>query len=184
MERDAQLLGRAQAGDGEAFAALVERYRAAVWRLALRCAAGRAEAAEDLAQEAFVRLWDALARIDPARPLFPWLRRVVLNLGAKRAASRSAERRALERLARERAAAPPAPADGIAEAAPELEGRLARAFAALSEEKREILRLRAVEGLSYGEIARALSCAAGTVMSRLHRARAELAERLAQEGHT
>jgi len=181
MARDAELLDRARAGDGEAFAALVERYRAAVWRLALRCAGGAAEAAEDLAQEVFVRFWDALARIDPARPLFPWLRRVALNLGAKRAASRRIERRAIERLARERAAAEAA---REAPAEPGLGGRLARAMAALNEEKREILHLRAVEGLSYGEIAKALSCAAGTVMSRLHRARAELARRLAEEEET
>ena len=72
-----------------------------------------------------------------------------------------------------------APEEGLIEA--EEVSRVERALATLDPAKRAILELRAVEGLSYAEIAEALGCAVGTVMSRLCRARIELRERLGLE---
>src|SRR6187549_1606094 len=73
---EADWIRRAQAGDREAFGALVERHLRRAHRVALALVGSR-EAALDLTQDALVRTFEARARLDPARPFFPFLYQVL-----------------------------------------------------------------------------------------------------------
>ncbi len=175
---DAALVSAARSGDQAAFTAIVERYQRRIYRVAYGLARSH-EDADDLAQEAFVRAWQALDRFRVGEPLYPWLARIVTNLAYSlfRRRKRRPET-SIEPLveAGMQWGADDDPADHAADR--EHAGRLAEAFEELSEDHRAILVLRVVEGMSYDEIARTLEIASGTVMSRLSRARAELKARL------
>lgn len=80
---EAQLLRRARWGDEQAFASLYERHAPAVYGLALRLTGQRA-AAEDLTQEAFLRMVGFIGGLRTDRPLRPWLKRVVANAAVDR----------------------------------------------------------------------------------------------------
>jgi RNA polymerase sigma-70 factor (ECF subfamily) len=175
---DAALVRAAQKGDGAAFAAIVARYQRRVYRVAYGLVRSH-EDADDLAQETFVRAWQALDRFRVGEPLFPWLARIVTNLAYSlfRRRKRRPET-SIEPLV-EAGMQWGVDDDPAAHAADrERAARLAEAFEELSEDHRAILVLRVVEGLSYEEIAGTLEIASGTVMSRLSRARAELRMRL------
>lgn len=175
---DAALVRAAQSGDRAAFSTIVERYQRRVYRVAYGLVRSH-EDADDLAQEAFVRAWQALDRFRVGEPLYPWLARIVTNLAYSlfRRRKRRPET-SIEPLveAGMQWGADDDPADHAADR--ERAGHLAEAFEELSDDHRAILVLRVVDGLSYDEIARALEIAPGTVMSRLSRARAELKSRL------
>jgi RNA polymerase sigma-70 factor (ECF subfamily) len=175
---DAALVRAAQSGDSAAFTAIVERYQRRVYRVAYGLVRSH-EDADDLAQEAFVRAWQALDRFRVGEPLYPWLARIVTNLAYSlfRRRKRRPET-SIEPLveAGMQWGADDDPADHAADR--ERAAHLIEAFEELSEDHRAILVLRVVDGLSYDEIARTLEIAPGTVMSRLSRARAELKSRL------
>jgi RNA polymerase sigma-70 factor (sigma-E family) len=148
-------------GDREqGFAALFERERVAMVRLAVLLAGSEAQA-EELVQDAFATVylrWDRLQ--NPGG----YLRRCVVN------GARSVQRRrALDRRR---------PAERLAAAEPEAR-ELLDALAALSIERRAVVVLRFYEGMTQEEIAEALDVRLGTVKSRLHRGLAELREALA-----
>ena len=130
-------------------------------------------AADDVVAEVFLVVWRRL-RLVPDEPL-PWLlgvaRRVLAN--RRRAESRAA-------ALHERLADGPAPVQA-AVVSPELDDRVRRALAGLSERDRELLLLIAWEGLRVNEAAQALGVRAGTMAVRLHRARQRLARALAEE---
>src|SRR5687767_15933164 len=84
---DQALVERSQGGDLAAFEALVEKYRQRVWRLAFNVVRDREEA-WDVAQEAFVRAWQALGKFRGQSAFYTWLFRITMNV-----ASRSEERR-------------------------------------------------------------------------------------------
>jgi len=174
---EADLIERFRRGDEPAFRSLVEQHKRLVYAIAYRMTFSHA-AADDVSQDVFIALWDARARIDPERPLRPWLRRVAVNMAINHLRAR---RRQGKRLA-----------DGTAEGLPgdepippaRVEGAesvqaIHAAIQELPEARRAVLVLRAFEGLAYHEIAETLNCSIGTVMSRLHRARTELQEKLA-----
>jgi RNA polymerase sigma-70 factor (ECF subfamily) len=175
---DAALVRAAQSGDAAAFRAIVERYQRRIYRVAYGLVRSH-EDADDLAQEAFVRAWQALDRFRVGEPLYPWLARIVTNLAYSlfRRRKRRPET-SIEPLvdAGMQWGSDDDPAGHAADR--ERTGHLAEAFEELSEAHRTILVLRVVDGLSYDEIARTLEIAPGTVMSRLSRARAELKSRL------
>lgn len=181
-EEEAALVRAAQAGDAGAFASLVRCHQRAVYRVAYGLTRNPSDA-DDLAQETFVRAYQALGRFRAGEPLWPWLSRICVNLAY------SLFRR---RRRRPEQSIEPLVESGrqwAAEDDPEreVEGRerlehVRAAFDELSPEHRAVLVLRVVEGQSYDEIARTLGVPAGTVMSRLSRARAELRSRL--EGRT
>jgi RNA polymerase sigma-70 factor (ECF subfamily) len=175
-EQDGRLAGRAAKGDRAAFEALVTRHRRAVYRLCWS-ATGNPADADDAAQETFVRLFRALPSYDLSRPFLPWLRKIAWNtsLSLRRDANAGVARVPEDGLSE---AADPAP--GPAEAAERRQEteRVAGAMEGLPPELRTVLVLRAVEGLSYAEIAEATGVPAGTVMSRLSRARDRLAAML------
>ncbi len=151
-------------------------YQHRVFGVALRMLGNRAEA-EEVAQEAFVRAHRALGDFRGDAKLSTWLYAITSRLCLNRLAS--GERRltshgeeALLRLSD----AGPRP-DAALERS-ELETALGRAIAELPEDRRIVVVLRDIEGLSYEEIAQVLELELGTVRSRLHRARADLKEKL------
>jgi len=171
------LVRAAQGGDPQAFAVLVRHHQRAVYAVAWGLTRNAADA-DDLAQEAFVRAWQALGRFRAGEPLRPWLARIVVNqaLSLFRRRKRRPES-ALEPLLE--SGRQFGGGDDPADLAAGREGmaQLEAAFEELSVEHQAVLVLRAVEELSYGEIADALGIPPGTVMSRLSRARTELRAR-------
>ena len=142
---------------------------------------GNADDAADLTQETFVRVYRALPSYDPSRPFGPWLRKIAWNCGLSVRRDGSA---GVPRVSGNDAPEAVDPAPGPEEEAVGNEERLrvAGAMAGLPAELRMVMVLRAVEGLSYEEIALAAGIPAGTVMSRLSRARTRLLAALAGGG--
>ena len=180
-EDDAVLVERCRKGDITAFEPLVEKYRQRVWRLAYNVLRDREEA-WDVAQEAFIRAYQALPAFRGQSAFYTWLFRIVMNVASDRARARAARGRAFgtERVAEEdwdrvmvdKPAGQQAP-DEAAAGAQDRE-RIMKALATLSEQHRDIIMLSDIEGLSYKEIADVLEIPMGTVMSRLHNARRRL----------
>jgi RNA polymerase sigma-70 factor (ECF subfamily) len=154
---DRQIAVRAGAGDVAAYVQLVERYRAPL--ISYICGlTGRRDDAEELAQEAFCRVWEKLPTLRRRERLTSWLYRIAHNLTVS-----AARRPRLAVLAHDPAG--PAAADTA-------DTLLAvhRAVAELPEPQRVIVSLRHFTGLSHEELARVLGLPPGTVRSRLSRA--------------
>ena len=182
---DAALIERCRAGDVAAFEPLVEKYRQRVWRLAYNTLRDREEA-WDVAQEAFIRAYQALPSYRGQSTFYTWLYRIVMNVAFDRARSRGAQGRAFgtERVPEEdweRVLPDQNPGDEAPDAkAARLEQRqkIVQALDTLPEHHRKIVMLSDLEGLSYREIADTLEIPMGTVMSRLHNARKRLRDAL------
>jgi RNA polymerase sigma-70 factor (ECF subfamily) len=182
---DAALIERSRAGDVAAFEPLVEKYRQRVWRLAYNLLRDREEA-WDVAQEAFIRAYQALPSFRGQSAFYTWLYRIVMNVAADRARARGARGRAFgtervpeedwERVLPDQRGADESP-DAVA-ARGEQRQKIMRALDALPEHHRRIVVLSDLEGLSYREIAETLEIPMGTVMSRLHNARKRLRDAL------
>jgi len=179
---DSALIERCRAGDIAAFEPLVEKYRQRVWRLAYNVLRDREEA-WDVAQEAFIKAYQALPSFRGQSAFYTWLYRITMNVAADRTRSRAAQGRAFgtERVPEEdweRVITDPNPGDETspADAAARREERqkIMGALDQLSEDHRRIIMLGDLEGLSYREIADTLEIPMGTVMSRLHNARKRL----------
>lgn len=180
---DVELTDLARGGDVEAFGLLVERNQDFVYN-AVYHLIGREQDAEDIAQEVFVRAFTSLRGFEGRARFSTWLYGIMLN------SVRSFWRRRRIRATFSLEASgggedavpfdPPAEGDGpLAAAMRDEQVRAVRAaIAGLDEELREIVVLRDIRGLSYQELAEALDLPAGTVKSRLHRARQALKERL------
>jgi RNA polymerase sigma-70 factor, ECF subfamily len=171
-----EFLERLRAGDARAFEELVALHQHRVFGVALRMLGSAAEA-EDAAQEAFVRAHRSLPEFRGDAKLSTWLYTIVsrLCLTRLRAGDRRAVRHGEETLLRlaDQRGGPDADAERV-----ELEVALHRAIAELPEERRAVVVLRDLEGLSYEEIAETLDVELNTVRSRLHRARMDLKEKM------
>lgn len=165
------------AGDGDAFAEIVERYGSRVYNLALRITGDR-DAANDCAQEAFIRAYRALSQYDQSLPLHPWLLRIATNTSLNHVQRWHAHEQPVEDMP-ERAEPPELNPEALAVRREEL-GEVLAAMNALPPRYRAALTLRHLHELSYDEIARALDLPLGTVKTHLHRARAALLRELAQ----
>ncbi|MGH7354018.1 MAG: sigma-70 family RNA polymerase sigma factor, partial [Candidatus Rokuibacteriota bacterium] len=140
------------------------------------------EEAWDVAQEAFVRAYQALGTFRGDSAFYTWLFRIAMNLSQDRVRQRAARGRAFgtervpdeewERTLADDSRGPEAP-DASAQRAEKRE-RIMAALARLPENYRAIIMLSDLEGLSYREIAEVLRIPMGTVMSRLHNARKRL----------
>jgi len=166
------LLAQARRGDPRAFDRLMQRHERQVYGTARRLL-GRSEDAQDAAQEVFLRLYRFLDRIEPRRPLAPWLYRVTVNvcrdLGRRRRLRRTVplEEAELEAVA--------AGSDPAARAALREEKRIVEeALASLSDKERAALVLRDVEGLPTEEVAEILGSSPPTVRSQICRARLKI----------
>ena len=172
---DSHLVDRVRRGDPRAFEELVIANQHRVFGVALRMLRNRAEA-EEVAQEVFLRVHRALDDFRGEAKLSTWLYAIASRLCLNRLASgeRRMAREGEESLERLRADADPAAHVERGE----LEAALRRAIDELPDERRIVVVLRDLDGLSYEEIAAALELPLGTVRSRLHRARMDLKEKL------
>jgi RNA polymerase sigma-70 factor (ECF subfamily) len=173
---DPGFVERLRAGDDGAFEALVRGYQHRVFGVAVRMLGNAAEA-EEIAQETFVRAHRSLAEFRGDAKLSTWLYAIASRLCLNRlaAAERRFGRQGEEALLRLPTVA--GGADVVLERS-ELEAALHRAIAELPDDRRIVVVLRDLEGLSYEDIARTLGLELGTVRSRLHRARMDLKDKL------
>lgn len=176
---DAQLVERAREGESDAFGLLVERHQDYVYNSVFHLV-GTEPVAEDLAQETFVRAFEHLDGFEGRARFTTWLYSIMLN--CVRSHWRRANRaRVLSTDREEGAPNPVSDADGPVESNVR-EERVRRVRAAIGElepDHREIIVLRDIRGLTYEELARTLDLPAGTVKSRLYRARRQLKDKLA-----
>lgn len=176
-DADAALLAAYAAGDPAAARSLSDQLLPGVLRHAWRVLGDQAEA-EDVAQEAMLRLWRQAAdwRAGEAR-ISTWLYRVTHNLCIDRLRKRRPTA-AIEDVAEP---ADPAPSAFERMAADEQGRRLAKAIAALPERQRQALVLRHFDGAANPDIAARLECSVEAVESLLARARRQLSKDMAQE---
>jgi RNA polymerase sigma-70 factor (ECF subfamily) len=137
--------------------------------------------AQDVAQEALVRLWQNRGHVAPEAAR-PWLMRTAHNLCIDRLRRRKVrgEIDDADAVMERQAAADPGPGQ-LAESS-QLGTMIERALEALAPLDRAVLTMREVQGMSYDEIARALDLPLGTLKARLHRARDRLRGRLTRVG--
>ena len=184
MERrppdDEQLLvARARAGDVTAYGELVRRHQAAACRLAALVGGGPTDA-EDVAQEAFVKAFVALARFRVGSPFRPWVLAIVANEARNR--RRATGRRQHHEL--RSALLPPVEAAASPEAATvagEDRAALLAAVQALPVRQRDVVACRYLLELSEADTATVLGVSAGTVKSHLSRGLARLRAELGDE---
>lgn len=177
---DLELVHRHAAGDPTAFEEIFDSYQGMIYNLALRYT-GDPDRAEDLAQEALLKIARNLQSFHGKSSLKTWIYQVAANcfrsrLRRKRLDTRSFDRQDGVPEARDDRAGPEDRAYGS-----ELQGKLSEALADLPMAFREAVVLRDVEGLSYAEIARVAGCRLGTVRSRIARGREALRQALSEQ---
>lgn len=184
------LIQRCREGSLEAFEQLIALYENKIYGLCLHLTGNPADA-QDLAQEAFIRLYRSLPGFKGRSSFSTWFYRIVVNLWNNELRRRSRRNTVsldapvpagdgtVERPVADRAV--PGPEESLEEK--EERELVWRAINALSEEHRAVIVLREIYDMSYEEIARALHCSEGTVKSRLNRARKNLSALLARKLH-
>ena len=181
---DADLVGRAAAGDASAFRDLVVRHQVRVYQTVYRMLRDRTDA-DDVTQETFVRVYRNLDRFDRQREFGPWLQTIARNAALNCIASRKRRKAQSIDEIQEKGAPPPVTRDENpleAAARRQVVERVRTALDRLPEEQRLVLILREFDGLQYEEIATTLGIPIGTVMSRLSRARLALGSLLRASG--
>lgn len=162
------------------FKALAVEQFDALYGLARRLS-GDSARAEDLVQETYLRALKARESFQLEEfGIRPWLMRILHNLHVTRSTRESRQPMAIEEEALQRVPGENRRATGLS--VDDMDQELVWAIDALPESYRAVLLLWAVEGKSYAEIACSLSLPAGTVMSRLHRARKQISELLDRSG--
>lgn len=177
----------AQAGDRQqaAFARYVLPEVEVLYRVALIITAQPADA-EDLVQDTLMRAYRAIDRFDGAHPR-AWLLTILRNTEVNRHRRRRPDLLddpdvQLDREAGLNSFSAPAPTPEQLVVGREFDEVVDEAFAALPAKHRQVVHLVDIEGLSYAEAAALLGVPEGTVMSRLHRARKRIRDRLAAAG--
>jgi RNA polymerase sigma-70 factor (ECF subfamily) len=177
--RTAEIVRRVKAGDADAFGQIVKAYERRVFALAATIV--RADGAEDVAQDAFVRAFERLELYDVRRPFYPWLATITVRLAQNWLARQSPG--ALREVS-----IPPESSAHRSVAAPPLDAlvaqdegrRLWRLVARLPLGERTALVLHYRQELSVNEVAAALGVTTGTVKTLLFRARRHLRAALAE----
>lgn len=167
---DDELIERLRRDDTGALDIVLRRYWASLVAYLLRLL-GTRDTAEDVAQRAFLRIWDRRHEWQLAGSLRGLLFRVAHNLAISEQRSETARHRSAAAFA-ERAIANPTPHDVLA--GDELRGALSRAIEALPERRREVFVLRCIHDLSYKEIAEVMDISPQTVANQLSQALATL----------
>ena len=186
---DATLVEQCRNGDMQAFGSLVAKYQERIFNMVFRMCGRRADA-EELAQETFLKALERINQFRGQSKFYTWLFRIAANLaishrrrgGRVRFQSLSGpeefEQDQADNLtaamARKRNPAPEAAA-----MAAEINRRVMQALDDLDDEFRLVVVLCDMEGMDYAQIAQVLNLPIGTVKSRLHRARCELRDKLA-----
>lgn len=187
-EQEAAIVRKVLGGDANAFETLVLEYEKNVYNIALRMT-GNSEDAADMTQEAFIKAYNSLQSFRGDSKFSVWLYRIVSNVCLD--FLRSKNRRPTVSLSVEDDDGEDAQLDVADESqSPELlldrkltRDSVRRGLDSLLPDYRQILLLREIQGLSYDEIAQALSLEVGTVKSRIFRARKRLCTFLIDDGN-
>lgn len=190
MSEDKKLIEKAAGGDVEAFEKIIEEYQNIVYSIALRMAGNETDAF-DMAQEVFIKLYRNLSKFDGRSKLSTWIYRVASNTCLDELKKRKRIRDNTKSLNEEFETADdsvvleikdtkPLPEEEIENS--ELKETLNSAILKLSDQHKEVIILRDIEGFSYEEIADITKNSVGTVKSRLSRARAALRKILKEYG--
>jgi RNA polymerase sigma-70 factor (ECF subfamily) len=186
-DADALLVDRVKQGDVKAFEMLVVKYQRRIERLIGRMVRD-VDLVPDIAQETFIRAYRALPQFRGESAFYTWLYRIAVNTAKKTLMELKRDPLVTEsaRASRDedddnpRAENEPSDAaspDAVL-ASKQIAAAVNFAVGALSEELRQAITLREIEGLSYEEIAELMNCPIGTVRSRIYRAREAIAARL------
>ena len=186
-DADAPLVERVKQGDVKAFEMLVVKYQRRIERLVGRMVRD-VDLVPDIAQETFIRAYRALPQFRGDSAFYTWLYRIAVNtakkqlMELKRDVLVTESARASQDEDDEPRATENEPSDsGTPEAllaSKQIASAVNFAVEGLSEELRQAITLREIEGLSYEEIAALMNCPIGTVRSRIFRAREAIAARL------
>ncbi len=176
-----KLVAQCQAGDAEAFNELVSRYRNRAFAMIFNMVRNEQDA-WDLAQDGFLKAWKSIGRFRGQSSFFTWLYRILMNVTIdwmrRKQIEGGAEFDDTVGLREIEPAAVTAPKDELQPAAKlsdkEIRERIDNAITKLSDEHRQVIVLREIEGMEYQEIAEIVGCSIGTVMSRLFYARKKL----------
>jgi RNA polymerase sigma-70 factor (ECF subfamily) len=179
---DRELVERSRKGDNEAFRAIFERYKRRAYALALGVVHNK-DAALDVVQEAFLRAHKHLGAFEGNASVYTWLYRIVMNAAIDHV-RKEGRRKSVDyddAVAHLEEDSPSDAADLVPQllrgnpakevARREIREKIDAALAQLSPNHRAVLVLREVDGLSYEEMAKAMKCSKGTIMSRLFHAR-------------
>jgi RNA polymerase sigma-70 factor (ECF subfamily) len=180
---EAKLVEKAKTGDSHAFRILVERNQKRLFAVAFGIVKDRDDAM-DAVQDTFIKAHRKLADFQAQAAFSTWLYRICVNVCIDRKRAQKRRRQVHIDDAPELSTETDAPYSGV-DIAPNLSGsnplrnannrelgqKISEAMAELSEDHRQVLLLREVEGMSYEEIAETLEIPKGTVMSRLFHAR-------------
>jgi RNA polymerase sigma-70 factor (ECF subfamily) len=177
-----ELIKRCQAGQTEAFDELVIRYRTRVFAMIYNMVHNEQDA-WDLAQESFVKAWKSIKRFRGKSSFYTWIYRIVMNVtidwlrkrqvkGAGAEFDDSIQLKEIDPASKTVPKADPLPHERMERS--EVRARIDNAIAQLSPEHRAVILMKEIEEMQYHEIAEALNCSIGTVMSRLFYARKKL----------
>jgi RNA polymerase sigma-70 factor, ECF subfamily len=185
---DELLVDRAKRGDTRAFEMLVIKYQRRIERLIARMVRD-VDLVQDIAQESFIRAYRALPQFRGDSAFYTWLYRIAVNTAKKALVDLKRDPLVVESALSsvsddedetsrvERELTDGATPEAVL-ASKEIAETVNAAIAALSEDLRQAITLREIEGLSYEEIAEMMNCPIGTVRSRIFRAREAIAQRL------
>jgi RNA polymerase sigma-70 factor (ECF subfamily) len=186
-DADALLVERVKLGDVRAFEMLVVKYQRRIERLIGRMVRD-SDLVQDIAQESFIRAYRALPQFRGESAFYTWLYRIAVNTAKKALMDLKRDPLVSESSLRsddeneETSRAENELTDGETPeallASKEIAAAVNAAIEALSEDLRQAITLREIEGLSYEEIAELMNCPIGTVRSRIFRAREAIATRL------
>lgn len=187
-QADQLLVQRAVAGDPRAFEMLVVKYQRRIERLVGRMVRDP-ELVREIGQETFIRAYRALAQFRGESAFYTWLYRIAVNTAKKvlvdmnrdpvvtESALMSAGDEDDETSRVERELTDGSTPEAVL-ASKEIARTVNAAIEALSDDLRQAITLREIEGLSYEEIAEMMNCPIGTVRSRIFRAREAIAQKL------
>ena len=176
------LVKQCQAGNTEAFDQLVTRYRTRVFAMIYNMVHNEQDA-WDLAQDSFVKAWKSIRSFRGRSSFYTWIYRIVMNVtidwlrkkqvkGAGAEFNDAIQLREIEPASRTVPKADPLPHERMERS--EIRARIDNAIAQISPEHRAVILMKEIEEMQYHEIAEALGCSIGTVMSRLFYARKKL----------
>lgn len=183
QQSDQALVERVQRGDKSAFDILVRKYQHKVIKLISRYIKDHDEV-HDVSQEAFIKAYRALPNFRGESAFYTWMYRIAINTAknflvakGRRPPNDDIEAQDAEQFDGESALKEYATPDQLLQR-DEVQKAVFDAIDELPEDLRTAITLREIEGLSYEEIADAMSCPVGTVRSRIFRARESIDKRL------
>lgn len=186
-DADALLIERVKRGDAKAFEMLVVKYQRRIERLIGRMVRD-VDLVPDLAQETFIRAYRAIPQFRGESAFYTWLYRIAVNTAKKALVELKRDPLVLEssrvlgedddETSRVENELTDGETPEAVLASREIASAVNASIEALSEDLRQAITLREIEGLSYEEIAVVMNCPIGTVRSRIFRAREAIAERL------